>query len=76
MPKGEAKGWPGEDEIDFEEVKNRVKAKSCTDVLRLVMMGKIKSPYKDEAIEQWSKKGRFNMRSIMSQREWMKYVPA
>lgn len=69
MPVGEAKGWPGEDEVDFNLVKKRVAAKRCTEALLLVMQGKLESPYKADAIEQWTKKGRFNMRSIMSQCE-------
>ena len=73
MPMGEARGWPGEDEVDFNLVKKRVAAKGCTDVLLLVMQGKLESPYKADAIEQWTKKGRFNMRSIMSQCEPLAY---
>ena len=69
MPMGEARGWPGEDEVDFNLVKKRVAARGCTDVLLLIMQGKLESPYKADAIEQWTKKGRFNMRSIMSQCE-------
>lgn len=67
MPLGESRGWPGEGEIDFAQVRKRVDGADCLALLVQVLHGSLKSPFKEDAVKQWTAKGRFGMRSIMSQ---------